>query len=918
MYINKEEEILNILSKEFSESKEILISVSYITFNGFSKIIDKVNTIDKKIKIVTTTDDYITDYDFLKKYSNNKNITIKLLNSKDDNDKKLHTKFIIFKKEKLNNVLLIGSLNLTHNALFKKYEAITLITQKDKLAKALDDFNYLWNRAIFPTNEWINSYKDKHDQYQIRYKETIEKINRSINIEPNKMQRKVLEELNELRNRNEYKALLWAATGSGKTILSAFDSKIFKFKKMLFIVHNRVIINSAIKDFKKIFHDKKILELYPKNRFLIKNNDIVFSTEKTMINILLKEKFENVLNEFDYFIFDEAHKIGKKAENEKNKQLLLLEKIEKLNSKKFILGMTATPFRTDDPAFLSKQFNKNIIGKINIEKAIKEKLISDFNYYGKDIDLDFNLNKSLTKENLYYLVNIFLAQLKKIKIWREEKYKGILFLSKNEEANIVAERLTNLGYDSIAIHSRKNENGYIINNEEITSYIEELQNDDNSLNFLVTVNKFNEGVDIPLINTIGMLRFTESNIIYSQQIGRGLRKIKKDGKEKYLNIIDLIGNYKNNFNRIPGLMGEKYINPKKYINYLQDSYYKNENFLSNFEITKIAKEKIFNSLNKINFEKYFKYKISEKNNFYNEKLNILNIEKKLKEQINIIINNLQENKTYKKGNKYWLKEIYNLELNDDESALIELFSWLPFTITTTKEKEKILNLLSGKNVKFNEKKWYSYFLGRNVLNNKKSQIINYDFSNYFFINKNGENIENIKFSKKINSDNFLFLIKEIKKYLYKNKNKNDFLNKFNWYCKLEISFMADYLSIVRNGKFKKYNNKNDENYFLVNKLNKGIYKNEILSNNEFLLSSDKENDNTFMGNEKNIYFFVGSNLFQKKDMFKYIGKKNENILRRYDKQKREIDNNKYDRYYLKINHLLSAEDFKYMHISNQF
>ncbi len=871
--LNKEKEIINLLIKKIGQTKEILISISYITNEAFNYLREKTNILNKKIKIITTTDDYLTDPKVLDLFLNNKNIEIKIINE-NENLRSFHTKFIILNYYNGKSETINGSFNLTKKAYFNKYELISVNETKQI---NIDDFNYLFNKGKILTKEFLSEYKNEYELYIKLFDLFKKDLKNKLNIKPNAMQDKVLKEIDLLRRKNENRALLWSATGTGKTFLSAFDAKRYNFKKLLFIVHNRTIIKSAKKDYGNIFFDKQILELYTNGIKLVNNSDIVFSTEKTIKKIL--EEDSMFLNNFDYFIFDEAHKIGEKNIDEKNIQSEIFDKIIELKNNYFILGMSATPTRSDNPLYVLNKFKNNIVGKITTEDAIKMNLISTFNYYGREVDVDFD-NKKLGNDDIEYMVNKFISELETKNVWREEKIKGIVFTKTTDEADEVARILTSKNYKSEAIHTK---NG--MTEENISQYIELVQSDKNDINFLVTINKFNEGVDIPRINTIVMFRFTESNIIYTQQIGRGLRKIKENGKEKFLNVFDLVGNHENNFNRIIGLSGKISENPKEI---LKKTAKKDSSFfgINVFDIDEISREKILNSLNRLSYIKFFKDKINERVNLYNDKLTLNNIEELFEESIQIISNNFRKKRTLKSGDECWIslllsevikKEKYDLNsLSEIEHQLLELFSWMPFTTSTPNEKKQIIKLIQGEKVSLSDK-WYSYFIGKNIHTNKQSQIVKGDFSNNFkYSNEDQENFIIFKSNEK-HSDLYNFLLKQIKNYLYKYQDRNDKLEFGKWYSKVEIGFIAGHTANMVSGMFKKFKNEKsfEENeIFLTNKIIKkdklkfNEYQNEIVSRDNFIISYDNDKDK-----KENIIIhnFLGSKKFYSNTLYKYIG-----------------------------------------------
>lgn len=918
--LNKNNEILKELRNNLKWAKEIDICISYITDNGLKEIADLLE--DKKVRVITTTDDYITTPKALIELDSKYDVRVI---QKEDVQRGFHSKFIELRNDDTRKIM-IGSLNLTHTALFNKFETVTFLDLNEEDS----EFEYLWNLSL------ARKVKDIIDDYNYRFDIYVEaneffkkRIGSSIEDRPNDMQIPALAELKKLRSRDINRALLWAATGTGKTYLSAFDARQFKFKKLLFIVHNRTIIGSAKKDYRKFFSMKNILELYTENAIEIDNSEIVFATEKTLSILMDKEGdkyIPNLLDKFDYIIFDEVHKLG--PENIQGK----IFKEIKNDKSKFILGMTATPNRSDHPGYLFSQF-ENVVGKINIEKAMELGLICNFKYVGVDVEANFNQSE-LNNNEIDLMIDKFIESLiDKDRPWWDKKYKrkikGIIFTSTISESIEVARKMTDKGFKSIDIHSKSG-----MNNFEIEKNILDLQSENNDLNFLVTVDKFNEGVDIPKINTIGMFRFTNSSIIYTQQIGRGLRT---DGQEeKYLNIIDLVGNQSSAFNRISGLRGRP-LNPRIILeSIVREGELKNTDpeiepitngrIGLDFDLTEIASRKIIDSLSKISFDKFFKERANEIHKTYGRKISLVNIEKDFGESIQLISSSFRENAGLNQGDKCWISILLNSAgydltgLTEQENIIIELFSWMPITTSSPKEKVEILKLLENKEANLSGK-WYSYFSGTNFNTKAKSQLVECDLLDNFKFDIDNEILTtNINFKEFSKPAKFIF--EEIKKYLEFNKDRNDFLSQGTWYTMYEISFLAGYSAKQNRGHFKRFSHDKHlsaDSVFITNKIKKerdveSDYENEVLSRNEFLIGSSKYKDM-----EKRIFAFAGSNLFtgsKKTFIFNYIGEmvkgpvvNSSKTLGTNFNRDREAGVKDYDLYYIMTENKLTQRDY---------
>ena len=278
---------------------------------------------------------------------------------------------------------------------------------------------------------------------------------------------------------------------------------------------------------------------------------------------------------------------------------------------KFLLGMTATPERTDGYDIF-QIFEHNIAYEIRLHDAMEEKLLCPFHYFGVT---DLSIDGNIVDENSDF--NLLIAEERVNRIIENSLYygsdekviRGLIFCSRVEESKAIAAGLNEKGFKAVALSGENSE-------EEREQSILRLESEDpqERLDYILTVDIFNEGIDIPKLNQIIMLRPTQSAIIFVQQLGRGLRKV--EGKE-YLTVIDFIGNYQNNYLVPIALYGDTSYN-KDTIRKLIASGSSLIPGSSTINFDKISKEKIFNSINSANLQirrdlvndyKLLKYKI---------------------------------------------------------------------------------------------------------------------------------------------------------------------------------------------------------------------------------------------------------------------------------------------------------------------
>ena len=420
--------------------------------------------------------------------------------------------------------IIVGSSNLTQTALESNQEWDLFFTSHENgelASQVSNEFDIQWELSTPLTNEWIESYKETYVK-PVRPAS----VQNSKIIKPNKMQEEALKSLKNLRDNNKDKALLISATGTGKTFLSAFDVRRFKPKRLLFVVHRRNIAEAALRSFQYLIPNVS-MGIFSGNTKET-DSDFIFSTVQTIHKKEYREMFER--DAFDYIIIDEVHRAGAQS----------YQDIVDYFKPKFLLGMSATPERSDD-FDIYEMFDHNIAYEIRLVQAMEYNLLCPFHYYGiTDMTIDgveiddkseFNI---LTSE---LRVDYIIEKINEYG-YSGDRIHGLIFCSRKDECEKLSQLFNMRGYKTIALTGDSSE-------EMRQKAIDSLEsNDENSLDYIFTVDIFNEGIDIPKVNQVVMLRPTESAIVFVQQLGRGLRK--NDSKE-YVVIIDFIGNYEKNF-----------------------------------------------------------------------------------------------------------------------------------------------------------------------------------------------------------------------------------------------------------------------------------------------------------------------------------------------------------------------------------
>lgn len=555
------QKVLAALESELLNCEEFAISVAFITRGGVTPLLQTLSDLEKRGvhgRILTT--DYLTFSDpaALDKLAGLKNIELRMFHT-EDADMGFHTKGYIFKDQEIYRII-IGSSNMTQSALTKNMEWNTRIVSADQgeMSQAvLEEFENLWNSDYAISYEtFIDVYREKYKQKKILNKIVAEQQKIAKNqtipsmevykLKPNKMQVAFLSNLQKLCEDGAKRALLISATGTGKTYASAFALREENPKKALFLVHREQIAKQAIRSYKKVFGNTKTFGLLSGNSKEL-DADYLFSTMQMMTKAETMNRFKK--DEFEVIVIDEVHRAGAES----------YARILNYFEPKFWLGMTASPDRTDG-FDIYNLFDHNIVYEIRLQQALEENLLCPFHYFGIT-DLEINgevFNDETGLKNFSHLVCDDRVDyvLDKAKYFGHsgERVKGLVFCSSKKEGRELSVKFNERGLRTVFLCGEDSQ-------ETREKCIEHLATNDiesgDYLDYIFTVDIFNEGVDIVEVNQIIMLRPTESSIIFIQQLGRGLRKA--DDKE-YVVILDFIGNYTNNFLIPIALSGDRSYN----------------------------------------------------------------------------------------------------------------------------------------------------------------------------------------------------------------------------------------------------------------------------------------------------------------------------------------------------------------------
>lgn len=663
--------VLSTIKRELETCDEFWFSVAFVTTSGMATLMNTLLELEKKnVKGKILASQYLnfTHPEALKRIKQFTNIELRIAT-----EGAFHSKGYLFKNKGVYD-LIIGSSNLTASALCSNKEwnlKISATEESELIAQAVKEFRKEFEVAQEVTDRYLLEYGmlwKARKQFEKEIKEKRKTIDQ-VEIKPNIMQREALENINHLREEGKDKALLISATGTGKTYLSAFDVQQFKPKKFLFIVHRRTIAEEAKKTFETLLGSDIKMGMYSGSDREM-DADYLFSTVQTISREDHLKKFDP--NHFDYIVIDETHRAGADS----------YKRIMDHFTPEFMLGMTATPERTDG-ADIFQMFDYNIAYEIRLHRALKEKMLCPFHYYGvtdltidgEEIDDQTEFNKLYAKER----VNRIIENAKRYGC-DDGEVRGLIFCSRNEIAKELSLAFNYQGYQTIALTGENSE-------DERQEAIRRLETNQKSekLDYIFTVDIFNEGIDIPRVNQIIMLRPTQSAIIFVQQLGRGLRK---NGNKDYLTVIDFIGNYNNNYLVPIALYGDKTYNKDS----LRKLMASGSNLIpgsSTINFDEITKDRIFEAINQTNMSTLVDLK-----NDYNNLNNKLG---RIPMMVDFLEYGSRDPWLYVKSKKSYLnfinyvEEEYRHALNNNELNLLEYFN---LEINNAKRVEESVILLA--------------------------------------------------------------------------------------------------------------------------------------------------------------------------------------------------------------------------------
>jgi superfamily II DNA or RNA helicase/HKD family nuclease len=547
---NLKEELIQGIEKASS----IYILTSFVMSSGVQILKESLKkAVERGADVKVCTGDYlfITQPEALKELiAIDERVEVRLWESKGVS---FHPKAYILQFQD-EGCLIVGSSNLSRSALTTGIEwniGMDQSIERDTFQEALDQFTKIFYhpQTITINIETIRSYEKDYDKYHQEYPNLVRKWTEREEIEltlpntvevvtnesefvketaaqygeiqPRFAQIDALEELNTTLEEGYSSAMVVMATGLGKTYLAAFFAK--SFKRILFIAHREEILHQARNSFKMILPDK-VYGIY-NGKEKDGQADTVFASIYTLSMKRHLEFFDPT--DFDLIIIDEFHHAAANS----------YQRVLDYFKPSFLLGITATPDRNDNRDVYAI-CDGNVAYRIDFLEAIQHQWLAPFQYYGVYDDTDYSQitwlgNRYVEEELLQIQLREEMAE-RIVNAWNKHKQtRTIVFCSSIKQAIFLSDYFNTKGYKTVSLHSKQIE----IGRADAIKLLEK-----GELDAIFTVDLFNEGVDIPVVDTLLFVRPTESLTVFTQQVGRGLRL---HPEKSHCVIIDLIGNYRN-------------------------------------------------------------------------------------------------------------------------------------------------------------------------------------------------------------------------------------------------------------------------------------------------------------------------------------------------------------------------------------
>ena len=759
----QEPNMLSEIRKEIVSCDSIDFLVSFIKWSAIRRIITELREFTSRpnthLRIIATTYMKATDYKAIMELASLPNTEVKI--NYETNHMRMHAKSYLFKRETGFSTAYIGSSNLSNPALTEGLEWNIKVTEKesfDIVKKFTVTFESYWNDSNF------ESFDPNDDSCRTKLSSELTKIydfeqnkfHLQCSIKPYPYQQEILDNITAERELyGHYKNLVVASTGVGKTIIAALDYRRFKesheHARLLFIAHRKEILSQSIQKFREVLNDFNFGDLY------------VDGNKPTQIEYLFMsiQSFNSAhfteytsSDYYDFIIVDEFHHAAANSYQE----------LLNYYTPNILLGLTATPERLDGKDILN-YFNGRIASEMRLVEAIDRKLLCPFQYFGVSDDVDYTKLTWRGKYDVTELENIYTADTKRASMILKSviqyvtdinEVKGLGFCVSIAHANFMENYFNQNGIPSISLTAKS---------------VDDIRNDakddlvSGKIKFIFVVDLYNEGVDIPQVNTILFLRPTESATVFLQQLGRGLRLY--DGKE-CLTVLDFIGQANKSYNfetKFRALVGKS----RKSIQHYIENGFSNLPRGSYIQLEKLAQSYVLRNLKQTSINKR---SLTEKVKYFEEDTGL-----PLQLDYFLDINGLT------------LFEFYQ---PNGSRSLYRLKKWAELIKDSRDVSDTTYSFMSGLfhiNSKHLLDYWLSYITTRSKPSTDEERImLNMLYYTFFINNPKKAGFESIEIG--LNSIlNYDFILDELTQIISYNLNHIDFLadkNQYSFTCPLEV------------------------------------------------------------------------------------------------------------------------------------
>lgn len=509
------------IERDIESADNIHLIVSFLKLSGLNLIYDKLKKFcenpNHKLRVITTTYCGVTEAKAVERLAQLPNTEIRI--SYNTRIERLHAKSYIFERNSGFSTAYIGSSNLSKSAQTDGLEwniRVTNIENPHIIKTALATFDLYWNSHNF--EDFAEGGVEK--LYEELRKE--KQPNKTLTISLAKFtilphQKQILDKLIVVREKGIKRNLIVAATGTGKTVISAFDYKWFtethpNRNRILFVAHRQEILVQSRNTYRSVLQDANFGDVWVGQYKPVGGIDHLFISVQTF-NAKYDEIFHSLPSDYyDYIVIDEAHHLVADS----YRKILTHFKPE------LLIGLTATPERMDGVSLLP-DFGNQISAEIRLPMALDEGLLTPFQY------LCISDNTDLTDDELMqgnkYVASKITERLcnqervgliiNKLRYYLpdETKCKALGFCATKEHARFMADNFNACGLNADYLTADRDGEREVLNKKLSRGEI----------NYLFVVDIFNEGIDIPAVDTVLFLRPTESLTIFLQQLGRGLR-----------------------------------------------------------------------------------------------------------------------------------------------------------------------------------------------------------------------------------------------------------------------------------------------------------------------------------------------------------------------------------------------------------